>query len=178
MGFFDNMGDRPIASSEWQHYEIVGDIAADAQAIVFGVMALGKCVVLVDDATLEVVDAEVAPTGSVDALANAPQQPFFTWWLVLPLAGIALFALAYLSRSRLGKLAFEFTFVYWALYVFSSLLANLVPFVGGSWSRAFEAGPLTPPCAGRQPTCSGSRASSSRRSTTAAATRPTRTCRR
>ena len=142
MGFFDNMGDRPIASSEWQHYEIVGDIAVDAQAIVFGVMALGKCVVLVDDASLEVVDAEVAPTGSVDALANAPQQPFFTWWLVLPLAGIALFALAYLSRSRLGKLAFEFTFVYWALYVFSSLLANLVPFVGGSWSRAFEAGPL------------------------------------
>ena len=142
VGFFDNMGDRPIQSSDWQHYEIVGDVAADAEAIVFGVMSLGKCVVLADDASLEIVSAEVAPTGAMDALASAPTQPFFTWWLVLPGLGLALFALAYLSRSRLGKFAFEFTFVYWALYVFSALLAGVVPFVGATWSRAFEAGPM------------------------------------
>jgi hypothetical protein len=29
-GFFDNMGDRPITSGEWQSYEIVGDIDAEA----------------------------------------------------------------------------------------------------------------------------------------------------
>lgn len=29
-GFFDNMADRPVTSSEWQEYEIVGQVAADA----------------------------------------------------------------------------------------------------------------------------------------------------
>ena len=38
MGFFDNMGDRPIREPEWRFYEIAGEVAADAEAVAFGLM--------------------------------------------------------------------------------------------------------------------------------------------
>jgi hypothetical protein len=142
MGFFDNMGDRPITSGEWQTYEIVGDVAPDAQRIVLGTMTLGQCLVLVDEATLEVVGAEAAPTTSGDALANAPTQPFFTPWLVLPLVALVLFGLGFLGCGRVGTFALAFTFVYWTLYALPTLVASLVPWWGGAWSMAFEAGPV------------------------------------
>jgi len=41
MGFFDNMGDRPIREPEWRPYAIEGAVADDAETIAFGVMALG-----------------------------------------------------------------------------------------------------------------------------------------
>jgi erythromycin esterase len=53
MGLFDNMSDRPIASSEWQSYEISGEVEADAVAINIGVMSLGKARVWIDDVTFE-----------------------------------------------------------------------------------------------------------------------------
>ena len=142
MGFFDNMGDRPIESAEWRHYEIVGDVAKDARAIVFGVLTIGPCLVRIDDATLEAVDNDVTTTGSASAMADAPQQPFFSAWLWLPVVALGLFALAYLGRGWLARFALGFTLVYWALYTFSTLLASLLPFVGTRWSRALEAGPL------------------------------------
>ena len=41
MGFFDNMGDRPIRDPEWKEYAIEGPVAQDATSIAFGVMAFG-----------------------------------------------------------------------------------------------------------------------------------------
>jgi C-terminal processing protease CtpA/Prc len=52
LGFFDNMQDRPITSTEWKYYEISGDIADDAAALNFGVILLGDAEVLVDDVTI------------------------------------------------------------------------------------------------------------------------------
>ena len=139
-GFFDNMQDRPIRSSEWQTYEIVGDVAKDAQVIVLGVITFGKCVVLVDEATFEVAEASVKPTGGGldDA---APQQPFFTAWLFLPLGALALFACAYLAPGRAGKFAFEFTLVYWVMYALPTMLGSVVPF-GYLPSSALQTGPI------------------------------------
>jgi erythromycin esterase len=53
LGFFDNMGDRPIRSTEWAFYEIRGTVAADARTINYGVMAQGNARVRVDDVSLE-----------------------------------------------------------------------------------------------------------------------------
>ncbi len=39
--FLDNMDDRPITSREWAHYDIVGDVPADAAEIAMGVLMLG-----------------------------------------------------------------------------------------------------------------------------------------
>lgn len=59
LGFFDNMGDRPINAREWEYYEIVGDVADDAAGIVFGCMLVREGQAWLDDVTLEVVaDAE------------------------------------------------------------------------------------------------------------------------
>jgi hypothetical protein len=41
MGFFDNMGDRPIRDPDWKEYAIEGPVAADATSLAFGVMASG-----------------------------------------------------------------------------------------------------------------------------------------
>jgi hypothetical protein len=47
-GFFDNMNDRPIKSSDWQSYEIVGTVADDATKIVFGCFLKGMGQVWLD----------------------------------------------------------------------------------------------------------------------------------
>lgn len=140
-GFFDNMQDRPIQSSDWKTYEIVGDVAEDAQSIVLGVLTLGPCVVLVDEATFELAKEGARKTG-YGADEDAPRQEFFTAWLWLPVVALVSFALAYLGRGRAGKLAFEFTFAYWVLYTFVSMLQSIVPFVGRSWGAALETGPI------------------------------------
>ena len=54
-GFFDNMDDRPIRSSEWTRTEITGPVAPDAQFINIGVMSVGRGRVWVDGVTFEVV---------------------------------------------------------------------------------------------------------------------------
>ena len=53
-GFFDNMGDRPIAADSWQHYEIVAEIDPDAAVLNFGCMLFGGSA-LIDDVSLELV---------------------------------------------------------------------------------------------------------------------------
>ncbi|HET7871131.1 MAG TPA: hypothetical protein VFL42_01385, partial [Terriglobales bacterium] len=55
MGFFDNMGDRPITANEWQYYEIVGDIEPDAAEINIGVILLGTGKLWIDDASFEIL---------------------------------------------------------------------------------------------------------------------------
>jgi C-terminal processing protease CtpA/Prc len=75
MGFFDNMGDRPIRSSEWNEYEIIGDIEPDAQHISIGLMIFGTGKALLDDVSFEVmgkagVGAEPARPLTARGLAN------------------------------------------------------------------------------------------------------------
>jgi hypothetical protein len=149
VGFFDNMGDRPITSPSWARYEIVGDVADDAQSILMGVLTIGPCVVLFDDASLEVADSDVASTGMADV--EPPPEPFFTPWLLLPLVALSLFGLSLVgcgrgrsgvAGGRVGGFALAFTITYWSLNCFTTLVSSLVPFVGERWGKAFEAGPI------------------------------------
>jgi hypothetical protein len=54
-GFFDNMNDRPIRSTEWTRYEIAGPVDRDATFINFGVMSIGKGKVWVGEVSFEIV---------------------------------------------------------------------------------------------------------------------------
>lgn len=63
MGAFDNMGERPVQSANWTSAEIVGKVAAEAETLNFGVMALGKGRAWVDGVTLEVVPDATPSTG-------------------------------------------------------------------------------------------------------------------
>jgi hypothetical protein len=54
-GFYDNMDDRPVRSSEWTQCEIVGTIHEDATFIDIGVMSIGRGRVWVDSVSLEIL---------------------------------------------------------------------------------------------------------------------------
>ncbi len=60
MGFFDNMGDRPISgvSTKWRRDTIAGTIDSDAKTIVFGAMVLRDGSFLIDDLRFEVETPE------------------------------------------------------------------------------------------------------------------------
>jgi hypothetical protein len=62
MGAFDNMGDRPITATEWNYYEIVADVAKDAEQISVGMLLVGQGEAWIDDASFEVVGADVPLT--------------------------------------------------------------------------------------------------------------------
>ncbi|HSP13406.1 MAG TPA: erythromycin esterase family protein [Thermoanaerobaculia bacterium] len=56
MGFFDNMQSRaPKSLPEWTDQEIVGDVAPDAEAIVFGGLFIGSGIAWYDETSLEIV---------------------------------------------------------------------------------------------------------------------------
>ncbi len=57
VGFFDNMGGRPIRSSQWQSYEISGTIDPDAQTVNLGLMSLGKGRAWIDDASFGIIQS-------------------------------------------------------------------------------------------------------------------------
>ncbi len=52
MGFFDNMGNRPIKESQWRQYEITGSVDSEASSFVFGCFLQGKGKLLLDDVQL------------------------------------------------------------------------------------------------------------------------------
>jgi tetratricopeptide (TPR) repeat protein len=54
-GFYDDMSDRPMRSSQWTFSEIRGRIDPDATFIKFGVMSIGRGRVWVDHVSFEVV---------------------------------------------------------------------------------------------------------------------------
>jgi len=56
MGFFNNMGDRPIREPEWRPYTIEGTVADDAENVAFGVMAVGAVTADFDAVELAVKD--------------------------------------------------------------------------------------------------------------------------
>ncbi|MCA8964641.1 MAG: hypothetical protein H6838_15255 [Planctomycetes bacterium] len=53
MGFFDNMQDRPITTTDWQDVEITGLVATDAERIALGVLLLAGDDAWIDDLRLE-----------------------------------------------------------------------------------------------------------------------------
>ena len=55
MGFFDNMQDRPIIDASWRDYQIVGDVADDAEEIALGLMMFGNGRVWLDAVSFEIV---------------------------------------------------------------------------------------------------------------------------
>lgn len=62
-GFFDNMSNRPIRKNDWDYYEIVGDIAEDAETIVVGMFLRGSGQAWMDDVSLEIVGQDARVTG-------------------------------------------------------------------------------------------------------------------
>ncbi len=162
VGGFDNMQDRPIRTDDWQYYEIVLPVDATAERMIAGMFVLGNGQAWIDDVTLEVVADEVPTTGTSTkssaaarpqfspelqkafaAAHLAPQQPFFTLWLVLPLVAVVLFAVAlteWQSKSSLEqrsaafrllcKFALGFTICYWLLYFLPAPLTSILDWAG------------------------------------------------
>lgn len=71
MGFFDNMGDRPITSATWGRYEIVGDVAPDAQGVSLGMILTAGSRAWLDSASFEVLGE--AGLGNEPARALTPR---------------------------------------------------------------------------------------------------------
>jgi C-terminal processing protease CtpA/Prc len=63
IGFFDNMQDRPIHSTQWSYYEISGDVDEDAEDLNIGMMLQGSGTTWLDDVTIEVVPKLVMRSG-------------------------------------------------------------------------------------------------------------------
>ena len=73
MGFFDNMGERPIRSPEWKSHEIIGDIEGDAQLLNFGLMSIGKGRAWIDEVSLDIVSRNTSDA-ETSAAREAIQQ--------------------------------------------------------------------------------------------------------
>ena len=63
VGFFDNMFNRPIVEPDWTYFEIVGDIADDAEFINIGMYFKGRGRAWLDDISLETVEGDPEVTG-------------------------------------------------------------------------------------------------------------------
>lgn len=60
---FDNMQNRPIKGTrDWQRYEIVLEVGAEAINLVYGLVLIGKGVAWVDDVQFEIVSADTPLT--------------------------------------------------------------------------------------------------------------------
>jgi hypothetical protein len=55
-GFYHNMADSPITASEWREYEIVGEVAADAETIDYGLALVGEGRAWLDAVMVEITD--------------------------------------------------------------------------------------------------------------------------
>lgn len=70
---FDNMQDRAIhGTTDWTRASVVLDVAADAVALQFGVLQDGPGTTHLDDAALEIVGLDVAPTDPAPPFAAEP----------------------------------------------------------------------------------------------------------
>lgn len=72
MGFFDNMQDRPIRNAAWADYVIEGDVAQDAERLVFGMLLAGGGRAWLDNVRLE--DIGPARSAGVPAV-QGPRRP-------------------------------------------------------------------------------------------------------
>lgn len=67
-GFFDNMSDRPIRSSDWLVHELVGPVAADATQINVGLLLSGIGSAWIDASSFEIVSTTENDVASDAAL--------------------------------------------------------------------------------------------------------------
>lgn len=68
---FDNMRERPIkGTTVWTKYDIVLDVPANASAISYGAMLVGKGQIWFDNLTLEIVDESIKKTGNFESKAQ------------------------------------------------------------------------------------------------------------
>jgi Peptidase family S41 len=86
MGFFENMGNRPIREPEWRPYSIEGTVADDAEVVAFGVMALGAATADFDAIELAVkgTTSDWAPVPIQDAGFEAPAADGGAWFRTGP----------------------------------------------------------------------------------------------
>lgn len=71
MGLFDNMGDRPVRSSDWKQVEIVGNIDRDAKSINIGFMLMASGAVFADGVKFEVLgDTTAVPVEAARPLTG------------------------------------------------------------------------------------------------------------
>ncbi len=77
---FDNMAGHPIrGSTDWEHYEVVLDVPAEAQAIALGVLLIGRGEAWISDLNVEIVGPEVDTTDSWrEALPDRPRNLDFS----------------------------------------------------------------------------------------------------
>jgi len=73
MGFFDDMGDRSITSSQWASYEITGAVAPDAETVSIGVMSFGPSPVWIDSLSFEVAPEAATAVQAADVRAEFQQ---------------------------------------------------------------------------------------------------------
>ena len=183
LGAFDNMQGRRITGDAWERFDVVLDVADDATNIALGVFVLGKGKVWFGDASLEAVDSSVKTTAAwsptqrsrggyqmpaavraaLAEAADAPQQPFWTWWLALPALATALFLVGLWprrsapaddaagapagvpaggDRGLLRSFALRFTVCYWLLYCLPAPLSRAASSLGSMLDRGAAVEPL------------------------------------
>ena len=74
-GFLDNMADRPITSSEWRRYDILGEVAPDAETVRIGLMLYGLGRVSIGDVEFGEVTEETSGA-AVDAASEAIRKQY------------------------------------------------------------------------------------------------------
>ena len=87
IGFFENMDDRPVTSSSWGTYEIVGLVDADAVEVVFGGFVRGEGSAWFDDVSLEVQEAAGAWSPVPVVNAGFEDRADATGWKTAPERG-------------------------------------------------------------------------------------------
>jgi hypothetical protein len=55
-GFFYNMDDRPIKSTEWKDYEFAAEVEEDAARVNLGLILTGKCKAYLSDPKVEILE--------------------------------------------------------------------------------------------------------------------------
>lgn len=81
---FDNMGKRPIKGTlDWQRYDVVLDVAPEAQSLAFGILLDGPGHVWLDDLRFEIVDTSVAITDTAGGPPSygVPDLDAKSWFL-------------------------------------------------------------------------------------------------
>ena len=84
MGFFDNMQDRPVTSSEWGTYTITGEVAGNAEEVAFGGFLFGEGKAYFDSFRLSVREDNTAvwrpvPLENPGFEADDPGDPPTGW---------------------------------------------------------------------------------------------------
>ncbi len=131
IGHFDNMQNRPIGHSDWQHYEVVADIDDDATRIALGLLVFGNCKVWLDDVSLDVVDQDTKLTpSSAGVPGNDSPQPFYSHWLWLAVLAISLMVVSQteIKSTRaaiLQRFSVRFSLAYWLLYYLPTPLVSI-----------------------------------------------------